>query len=364
MKKNFLTELLPRLKPAQPLYLSNDEVFIQAAGFEDRTLAFKDYIFSQHESFSLILDYKPYDNRNKLLEIKELLNQNGFGSHNSKVLIYDRFEPNNFESELSDYLMHIKISRAVIDISSLSKLAIILILNVCKNQDLQVTLLYAEAKFYSPTKKQFFDAKKELKIHQPSLKVFNGIHGVVRVNSIASVSMQGQPTAAIVFMSLNDALTQVLLNTVYPSRLLLINGKPPLMKWREAATAWIHEQVRHEWESDNPLYYNKSHKSHLPKRAVSTLDYRESFSLLLELYWALSVNHRIILAPSGSKMQAIGCFLMKALHPDIHIEYPSPEGFFSDYSRKIGRVWTLKIGFINKLILELTKLEQPEYIEL
>ena len=41
---------------------------------------------------------------------------------------------------------------------------------------------------------------------------------------------QGQPTAALAFMSFNDALTQVVLNTVDPARLFLINCKPPKLQ--------------------------------------------------------------------------------------------------------------------------------------
>ena len=54
------------------------------------------------------------------------------------------------------------------------------------------------------------------------------------------------------FMSFNESLTQALLDCVFPSRLFLINGRPPVHIWRETATAWIHETLRSEWrESDN-----------------------------------------------------------------------------------------------------------------
>src|SRR5262249_49942288 len=157
---------------------------------------------------------------------------------------------------------------------SMSKLAIMLVLKVCRTLDLEVCVLYTEAQSYAPSKEKFDSAKENRKIHQPTLQVFTGVHGVVRVDSLASVAMQGQPTAALVFMSFNDALTQVLLNTVYPSRLFLINGRPPLYRWREQATAWIHDQVRREWEEDNPVDPNASDGVPLPQRVVSTLYYQ------------------------------------------------------------------------------------------
>jgi hypothetical protein len=176
--------------------------------------------------------------------------------------------------------------------------------------------------------------------------------------------MQGQPTAALVFMSFNDVLTQVLLNTVYPSRLFLINGRPPIHSWREEATAWIHDQVRQEWPDDNPVDC-AAKGTPLPKRKVSTLDYRETLSLLLTLYWELSPTHRILLAPAGSKMQAIGCYLAKALHPDIQIEYPSPTGFRWDYySRGEGPRWLLRLGRLSQLLARVHVAERRRFLEL
>jgi hypothetical protein len=246
----------------------------------------------------------------------------------------------------------------------MSKLAIILILQVCHRLEFEVLVLYTEAKQYGPTQEEFEKAKMNGEIHRPSIQIFTAIHGVVRVSSLASVAMQGQPTAALSFMSFNDVLTQALLNTVFPTRLFLINGRPPVHSWREEATAWIHDQVRREWEEDNPVVRHDRESFALPERAVSTLDYRETVSLLLHLYWQLSATHRIILAPAGSKMQAVGCFLVKALHPDIHIEYPSPEGFLPEYSAGISQHWLVAFGVLRQTIESISVEEQREFLQL
>ena len=118
--------------------------------------------------------------------------------------------------------------RALVDISAMSKLAIMLILRTLSKRDVPISILYAEAEIYGPNELEFNAARaSKVRLHRPSLQIYTGIHGVVRVDSLASVAMQGQPTAALVFMSFNDTLTQSLVNTVYPARLLLINGRPP-----------------------------------------------------------------------------------------------------------------------------------------
>jgi len=102
----------------------------------------------------------------------------------------------------------------------------------------------------------------------------------------------------------------------------------------------------------------------MPKRAVSTLDYRETVSLLIAFYWHLSANYRVLLAPAGSKMQAVGCYFVKALHPDIHIEYPSPEGFFSTYSSGVGTRWLLDLGQLSERLSAISGAERREYLEI
>lgn len=360
----FLENLLPPLQTYERVLLVSSDTIIHAPGFEDRTMAIADSITTTERARAVLLDYLPYNPKNRLREVRDAITARGVEVGEDDILRYNRFDPGDFEARLQAQLRAHQARRVILDISSMSKLAIMLVLNTCRVLDVEVSILYAEAKSYAPTKEHFESAKEKKEIHRPTLQVYTGVHGVVRVDSLASVAMQGQPTAALVFMSFNDVLTQVLLNTVYPSRLLLINGRPPVHRWREAATAWIHDQVRREWQYDNPVEPGVEYGVPLPKRATSTLDYRETVSLLLELYWDLSPKHRILLAPAGSKMQAIGCYLVKALHPDIHVEYPSPEGFSQDYSLDIGPRWLLDFGTFSKRLSAITGAERREYLEI
>jgi hypothetical protein len=339
-------------------------VVLSAPGFEDRTMAIFDSIVHAGGSHAILLDYRPFNERNQLRDVRDKFASRGISVADTDVLPYFRFDPDDFEENLRAVLLRHRARRVILDISTMSKLAILLALNVSRESKLEVVIHYAEAEFYGPSRKEFEDARISKEIHRPTIQIFTGVHGVIRVGSLASVAMQGQPTAAIVFMSLNDALTQVLLNTVYPSRLFLINGRPPVLGWREEATAWIHDQVRREWEEDNPLAGTTRGGPGLPRRTASTLHYRETVEMLLKLYWELSATHRVVLAPSGSKMQAVGCYLVKALHPDIHIEYPSPEGFLPEYSSGISQRWKLDLGRLDKLLHEFSVEERREFLEL
>jgi len=102
----------------------------------------------------------------------------------------------------------------------------------------------------------------------------------------------------------------------------------------------------------------------LPTRVVSTLDYRETVAELIHLYWELAVSYRILLAPTGSKMQTVGVFLAKAFHPDIHIEYPTPHGFFPEYSKGIGAKWFIRFGALDEFVTLFKSQEKKEKLGL
>ena len=91
----------------------------------------------------------------------------------------------------------------------------------------------------------------------------------------------------------------------------------------------------------------------LPKRATSTLDYTETVRVLIDLYWSNAAEYRMVLAPTGSKMQTLGCYLAKGIHTDIHIEYPTPESFLPTYSTGIGSRWIVEFNALQSLLREL-----------
>lgn len=359
-----LEKLFPELQQCECLMLQEGDIIIHAPGFEDRTMDIVDAVVACPGSQAILFEYLPLYSKNRLYDVKAGLSAIGIQIEDEDILNYDRFDPGDFELRLESRLRRPDILHAIVDISSMSKLLIMLVLNVCNKLKLRISILYCEAQRYHPNQEEFETAKARNEYHQPTLQIYTGVHGMVRADSLSSVAMQGQPTAAIVFMSFNDNLTQVLLNTIYPGRLFLINGRPPGYTWREKATAWIHEQVLQEWEQDNPSTLETKGSIRLPTRIASTLDYRETVSLLLQLYWHLSATHRILLAPSGSKMQAVGCYFLKALHPDIHIEYPSPDSFVKEYSEGVATRWILDLGNISERLKLVSEAERREYLEI
>lgn len=364
--KDAITQIvsqLPLMKSARSLNLSTSDILITAGGFESRTLAAAKMVKPGRGQHVLVLRYKPKNRKNRLNDVVSAFKDKKFRIFSDDIIEFDRYDPEVFPANLQARLTRLDPRRVVVDVSAMSKLAMLLCLDVCLKMNLDTVVFYAEAKNKGPKKEEYEAAKAADNLHRPSIQVYTGIHGVVRVTRLSSVAMQGQPTAAIAFMSFNESLTQVLLNAVYPSRLFLINGKSSAWTWREEATAWIHDLLRSEWPSaDNPLG-NSNGGAGLPSRATSTIQYSETVCTLLDLYWNLAVDHRILLAPTGTKMQTLACFFVKALHPDIHIEYPTPEGFLDTYSEEIGNLWLIKCGHLMKTIDSLRKQERQALLK-
>lgn len=352
-----LSTLLPAPEKGEGVELGPSDVFILAAGFEDRGLAGIHAMPPVERGRAILLTYAPMDERNDVAGIYEALRKKGISVAETDQLEYDRFNPHPFAELLRSRLHGGDTHRVILDVSAMSKLAMLLCLDVCRELELDVILYYTEAEQYGPTQKEYEQAREAHALHRPSIQIYTGVRGVLRVSRFSSVAMQGQPTAAIAFMSFNEELIQALLDSVYPTRLFLINGRPPVHKWREEATAWIHDRLIQEWpKADNPT------NEGLPVRRASTLDYRETFEVLHDLYWSLTVDHRILLAPTGSKMQTLACFLAVSLHPDIHVEYPTPHGFLSLYSEGIGQSWLVNLGNINRLVAKLSALDQLQHL--
>ena len=138
-----------------------------------------------------------------------------------------------------------------------------------------------------------------------------------------------------------------------PHRLLLINGHPPRddYKWREEATQYIHKKYWLEHSLDNPL-----RKDGLLKRATSTLHYQESFNTIEDIYLKHGLFERIVCAATGSKMQTVGLFFSKIVHPDIQIDYPTPDSLVKGMSTGVRQVHELLIPNFSNFLKQLKNL--------
>ncbi|WP_017531228.1 MULTISPECIES: hypothetical protein [Pelosinus] len=298
---------------------------IVAEGFEPRSVYWTK-LLHQEKYFldAIICKYQP----EKKSCLAELLPEVALRTFNAPLIVeFERVYPNKFEEQLLELFKNIsKYDEVVIDISVMSKLLIIIIISVIKDYGGMVKIIYSEPETYTPSLEEYNELKdvygKPLKL--PSY----GVNDVVRTPLLSSIVMQRSPSIVIAFLSLNEQLIRALLSVVNPASLFLINAISPNLLWRERAMAEIHDSIIKEYANDNPV-----DERGLLNKKTSTVFYQETFELLASIYNQYCYSRRIIIAPTGSKMQALACALIKVCCPDIHIEYPNPESYFiSDYS--------------------------------
>jgi hypothetical protein len=257
-------------------------------------------------------------------------------------VVYDRHDPQSFQNSFPSLFVTINSKSILIDISAMSKMLIMLILQLIRKTNRKVIIAYSEATIYHPTIEEF-QAKKELKGTTDFLT--SDVFRILHVTSLSSSSMQGHPILLIAYPTFNHKEIVALHNELSPNCMLLILGMPHEKhnEWRLEAIKEINSKIL-----DDPDYCREI-------MTLSTFDYISNTLKLEEIYQKYKYTHRILLAPTGSKFQTIACFMFKQLHPDVQIVYPATEYFSGDYTDGCKTIWCIPIANFSEFISQLDK---------
>jgi hypothetical protein len=351
-----LLSQLPAPRNAETLAGNCRRAFIGAYGFEERSLG---WCKMQKNAISaaFVFKYLHPKGPNLIDQLKTVLRK--IGAEKITNIRYDILYPQPLEDELPQHLVLDGFDEVVVDISSMTKLGILLVLSKLEQFPGTVRLVYSEARDYCPSKAEYDPVQREMAATArfPS----RGAEQVVRLRCLSSIRMQGQPITLIAFTSFNEKLVSHMLGFLSPHRLVLLNGRPPRKDyaWRERATHDIHKRLITEYEEDNPL-----DTKGLLKRSASTLDYRQTVEQLENIYVEYGLYERIVCAATGSKMQTVGLFLSKVRHRDIQIEYPTPDSYFvKEMTLGIRRVHEVVFEEFKTFVANLPQAGLPELIE-
>jgi hypothetical protein len=189
----------------------------------------------------------------------------------------------------------------------------------------RTTVLYAEAAEYPPNKEEVQEelTKSDVDPLYSIMLLSSGVFDVMVIPELRSISLDGQQTRLVAFPSFNTDQLTALRTELQPSRYSIIHGDPPASdnKWRTDAIAKL------------------NHIDNLKGEEIftaDTLDYRETLDRLLETYHLHGATERILIAPTGSKMQAVAVGIFRAFVKDVQIVYPTPREFTSPSSYTLG----------------------------
>jgi hypothetical protein len=142
--------------------------------------------------------------------------------------------------------------------------------------------------------------------------------------------MQGQPVRVIAFPSFNAAQFATVCAEINAAAFTILNGSPPLSE-----NAWRRQAIRELNGLDG--LHDKDEVD------VSTLDYRDTLRVILDTYATYGATQKLIVAPTGSKMQSVAVGLAAGFLGDLQVVYPTPKRFPdpSNYTTGARATWRL-----------------------
>lgn len=313
----------PEVKPVDELSLGSEDCFVAGVGFEDRALAGLHLACETSEEFGVIgLHYLPKVEENREAEFAEICQANRLAAEN---IIYDREDPAGIGLTVGEHTSQFE--RVYLDISGMSRLLIVQLLAELLRRRASVCLIYTEAEVYPPLEHEFVGSHHN-GTESPSY-LSSGIFEIVSSPELSSVSMLGSAIRLISFPSFDPSQLSNLVQEVQPTHNDVINGIPPYedLAWRASAIRKLNGSTV------NGLKRATFHD-------VSTFDYRETLDLLLRIYDQYAVFDRLVVAPTGSKMQAVAVGIMRGVLEDVQIVYPTPLQFLepSRYTEGVKRI--------------------------
>ena len=290
------------------------DCLLVCAGFEDRAIeTLRRTCEAGRIGFSLgIVSYRPDYQENRMRELRTISEK---ADIRTTDFVYDRTKPAGMGEELQRFTR--QFDHVFIDISGMSRLLIVqTLVALFSEQSQPTTIIYGEAKDYPPSKDKFEQDNKDGKNKPPPSYLSSGIFEIAATPELSSVSMLGEPIRLIAFPSFAHEQLTNLIQELQPTYAEFIHGVPPdpKNKWRTEAIR------RRNLLTLNELRGKKDHET-------STLDYRETLHKLLDIYAERSMFDRLVVAPTGSKMQAVAVGLFRAVLHDVQIVYPTPQTF-------------------------------------
>jgi hypothetical protein len=332
----------PPLTESGDLDLAETDVLVIAAGFEDRAFAFLHSALARGWQFRVILiDYLPHNPENRIDATRAACAKCGLSL---EVITYNRENPKGFGDSLLAS-MGARPGRTLIDISGMSRLLIVQTLVALCNSDESFQrsfVIYTEAADYPPTFEVAMEAliAAEENPVEPIHFLASGVFEVTVLPELSAVGFASSPTRLIAFPSFDRVHLTALLTELQPAQLTVIEGQPPSASnhWRLGIIGKINELDRLQSQTG------------ADREIASTLDYRETLDRLLRLYAKHGIRERIVLSPTGSKMQSVAVGLFRAWVRDVQIVYPTSSGFCpaKSYTVGIGQTHLLDLAAFSK----------------
>ena len=322
----------PELQIISAPRLGAGDVLLVCAGFEDRAVeTLRRAVATGCRGFRVLcIDYSPTLPANRDEDVGSLC---ALARADLERVRFDRESPAGAAERI---LRRVPTgTRLCVDLSGMSRLLIVQLVAAVLRGDRsgRAEVLYCSASEYPP-KREEVEAKAAEHADLVGLGMFvsAGVFGLTIVPELSSVAMQGQPMRVVTFPSWNTTQFAAICSELQASYFTVVHGVPP-----DPQRAWRPGAIR-----------TLNRVESLAARAefsVSTLDYRETLVLLLSVYEKHRQREKLVISPTGSKMQSLAVGIVCAFLQDVQIAYPTPRLFAApaDYTQGVGCLYRLPL---------------------
>lgn len=242
--------------------------------------------------------------------------------------------------------------KVVVDLSGMASYVIYRVLDAlwCELPMAELAMYYAEAQDYAPTREEWESFYRDVPEPRDNLAIAeryeqnhfqsSGIEDTYESDVFPGFNAGPLATQVIAFPSFSLQRMKSMLAfaesqyNVRPHGIRWFLGQPP-------------DRTRNGWRFGAlSSLYNVGETG----AAVSTRDYRDTFVRLDNMWTDSYTDRHLVLAPLGSKMQHLGCFLFLKMHSECGLLLCEPSEFIaSKYSYGVGPRWWLEFGRIETL---------------
>lgn len=345
--------VMPKTKPITKQSLPTELTYVGAIGFEDRALATLDFLKHARTDVrkAFLVRYDPPSRDNKDKAMTDLAES--VCNDKPNFLTFNRFLESSWLS-LEQRWAEIEGSGSniVVDISGMSKFLILSALWAARKSANRIFLTYFQPKIYHPTEGEFRTRIASRPI-QPGPFIIKGVSNVLTTPWMSSVSFDERPVLLVGFPNFDSDLLSEAVDELAPKSIFLIEPG-------EDAPGWWRGAFK---ELNNGIYQSPAFLS----REIGTAkihDYHDGLTLLENIYQAHNLRYRIVVAPTGSKLQALACFFFKVIHSDVELVYPSPMGYDPDSADGVGPGLVIELGNYAALVQTLRGIRGQKVDEL
>lgn len=306
---------------------------VVCAGFEDRAFESLRRLAAGGARGGQVIsvDYRPTVEQNRIAELMQISAQMGA---DQRTITYDRQDPAGVADTL--FAAANTSGDVVLDVSGMSRLLIVQLLSGAIRRGIvgRIRVAYTEAAGYPPTEAE---VRKNLADQANVFEVIQfisaGVFGITVVPELSSAAMQGYPMHLVAFPTFNPTQLAALRAEIQAAFTTIINGRPP-----GAHNAWRRDAIRQLNRLDAIQGF--------AELDASTLDYRETLRHVLEIYSRCSERQKIVVAPTGSKMQSVAVGVACGFLHDLQVVYPTPRDYPTpaNYTTGVGTTYELNMA--------------------